>query len=158
MSDAQKPGRPVEFTPELGRRICVRIAKTGFEAIAAERCGVHRNTLTNWKRRGEAGEEPFAHFARELAAAKSRCMESLLEKVDDERWKLERMDRAQFGAAHKVEHTGEDGRPIALAHKHEHTLSREQALEIVSKVLGVAKQLVEGKFKGRQLEEESSDD
>jgi hypothetical protein len=157
MSDVQKLGRPTEFTPGLGRRICVRVAKVGFEAIAAESVGVHRHTLRNWRERGERGEEPFAEFAAELAAAKAQHMRGQLEKVEDPRWKLERMDRQLFGVTQKIQHTGDDGKPIEHAHKHEHTLSREQSLEIVSKVLGVGKQLVEGKFKGRVLGEEADD-
>lgn len=158
MSDVQKLGRPIEFTPGLGRRICVRVAKVGFEVIAAESVGVHRHTLRNWRERGERGEEPFAEFAAELAAAKAQHMRGQLEKVEDPRWKLERMDRQLFGASQKVEHTGDGGKPIEHNHKHAHTLSRDQSLEIVSKVLGVGRQLIEGKFKGRALSEETGDD
>ncbi len=155
MTDAQKPGRPTEFTKELGRRICVRVSRVGFEGVAAERAGIHRNTLRNWRERGERGEEPFAEFAAELAAAKAACIENELGRVEDARWKLERMDRALFGASQKVEHTGKDGG--AIAHRHTHTLTRDQSLEIVSKVLGVGRHLVEGKFKGRQLAADAGD-
>lgn len=150
MEAARKPGRPLEFTPELGRRICKRVARIGFEVAAAERAGIHRNTLRNWRERGEKGEEPFAQFAAELAAAKATYIETELANVEDARWKLERLDREQFGAPHRHEHTGKDGG--AIVHKHTHTLTRDQSLEIVSKVLGVRRELVEGKFRGQVLE------
>ena len=146
MAEVQKRGRPTEFTPELGRRICARVAKVGFEAIAAERVGVHRHTLRHWRERGEGGEEPFAEFAAELAAAKAQYATGELAKVEDARWKLERLDRDLFGAAQRHEHTGKDGG--AVKHEHKHTLTRDQSLQIVSKVLGVRRELVEGKFKG----------
>ncbi len=116
---AQKQGgRPTAYTPKLGRAICVRVSKVGFEAVAAELLGIHRNTLRNWRERGERGEEPFAAFAVELAAAKAQYVRSELEKVKDPTWKLERIDREQFSAPHKVEHTGKDGKPIAVKHVH----------------------------------------
>lgn len=155
MADAQNA---LKFTRELGHEICVRVTSVGFEAIAAERVGVHRNTVRNWRERGEAGEELFADFARELATAKAAFMERELERVGDARWVLERMDPHLFSAAQKHELTGRDGRPLEHAHKHEHTLSRDQSLEIVSKVLGVGRQLVEGKFKGRALSEGEEDE
>ncbi len=147
----KRAGRPTDFTPALGRRICARVVKVGFEAVAAELVGVHRHTLRHWRERGEKGEEPFAEFAAELAAAKAQYMRGELAKVEDPRWKLERMDREQFGAAQKVEHTGKGGKPIEHEHRHHHSLSREQSVEIVSKVLGVKRELVEGKFRGRAL-------
>jgi hypothetical protein len=155
MSAVQKLGRPTEFTPALGRRICARVAKVGFEAVAAELVGIHRHTLRNWRERGEKGEEPFAEFAAELAAAKAQYIRGELDKVEDPRWRLERVDRELFGASQKVEHTGKDGG--AIAHRHTHTLTRDQSLEIVSKVLGVGRHLVEGKFKGRQLAADAGD-
>ncbi len=146
MTAVAKRGRPTDFTPALGRAICARVAKVGFEGVAAELVGVHRHTLSRWRERGEKGEEPFAEFAAELAAAKAQYVRGELAKVEDPRWKLERLDRDQFGAAQKVEHTGKGGKPIE--HAHAHSLSREQSLEIVSKVLGVSRHLVEGKFRG----------
>ncbi len=151
MTAVVKKGRPTEFTRALGRAICVRVAKVGFESVAAELVGVHRTTLASWRKAGENGEEPFAEFAAELAAAKAKYIRGELAKVEDPRWKLERMDREQFGAAQKVEHTGKGGKPIEHEHRHHHSLSRAQSIEIVSKVLGVRLELVEGKFRGRAL-------
>lgn len=144
MAHAEKRGRPTLFTPELGRELCTRVELVGFEAVAAERVGVHRDTVANWRKAGEAGEEPYVDFARELAEAKAAYVERELGKVDDPKWKLERLDRKQFGSNQRIEHTGEDGKPIEQ--RHSYTLSREQSVSIVSDVLGVERRLVEKKF------------
>ena len=148
MPDGQKLGRPTEFTREIGHKICVRVAALGFEAVAAEGVGVHRHTVRHWRERGEKGEAPFVDFARELASAKAAYMERELENVDDAKWKLERLDRQQFSPPQKHELTGKDGAPMQHAHKVTHSLSRDQSLEIVTKILGVPRELVEGKFGG----------
>lgn len=144
MADAAKGGRPTKFTRELGRAICVRVELIGFEGVAAEREGIHRDTVRNWRERGEKGEPDFEDFARELATAKATYMERELGRVDDAKWKLERLDRRMFGSNQRVEHTGKDGKPIEQ--RHSHALSRDQSVSIVSNVLGVAKHLVEKKF------------
>lgn len=112
MNEVGKIGRPTLYTPELGRDICMHVQHVGFEALAAELVGVHRHTVASWRQRGEAGEEPYVDFARELATAKATWARRELEKVDDPKWKLERADRALFAAAQKHELTGKDGRPI----------------------------------------------
>jgi hypothetical protein len=155
---AQDNDNALKFTPELGRKICDLVRRIGFEKTAAERVRVHRNTLRNWRERGERGEEPFAAFALDLAEAKADFVERQIEALEDPRWTLERLDREQFSATQKHELTGRDGAPVDVAHKHTHSLSRDQSVEIVSKILGVGRELVEGKFKGRQLAEESEDD
>jgi hypothetical protein len=144
VADVEKRGRPTLFTPELGREICTRVELVGFEAVAAERVGVHRETVARWRVAGEAGEEPFVEFARALATAKATYMERELGRVDDAKWKLERLDRRLFGNNQRVEHTGKDGKPIEQ--RHSHALTRDQSVSIVSNVLGVAKHLVEKKF------------
>jgi hypothetical protein len=146
MTDVEKGGRPTLFTPELGREICVRVELVGFEAVAAERVGVHRLTIANWRNAGEAGEEPYVDFARELAQAKATFAERELGRVDDPRWKLERFDRRLFGNNQRLEHTGPNGQPIEQ--RHSYTLTREQSVSIVSKVLGVPRELIENKFGG----------
>ena len=158
MAEAGKLGRPTLFTRELGHKICMRVASLGFEAIAAEGVGVHRDTVANWRKRGEAGDEMFADFARELAAAKASWMEGQLENVDDAKWKLERVDRRQFSAPQKHELTGKDGGSVDVAHKHTHSLTRDQSVEIVSKILGVGRKLVEGKFKAPPAEESEEEE
>lgn len=140
-------GRPTKFTPELGRDICVRVESIGFEAVAAEKAGVHRHTVRRWRERGEAGEPEFADFARELALAKATYVERELGSVDDPKWKLERLDRELFSAPARHEVTGKNGDAVRV--EHTHSLSREQATEIVSKILGVRRELVAGKFGGR---------
>lgn len=129
MNAVQKKGRPTEFTEKLGRAICVRVEKIGFESTAAELVGIHRHTLRHWRERGEKGEEPFAEFAAELAAAKAKFVRGELEKVKDPTWKLERVDREQFGPAQKVEHTGKDGKPIK--HEHERVLTDAELERII---------------------------
>lgn len=85
------------YTPALGQKIVQAVAAYGFEFTAAEENGVHRNTLRNWRLRGEAGEEPFAAFATALAQAKAQHVKGRLGEVKDPKWELERLDREQFG-------------------------------------------------------------
>lgn len=152
---AQDNDYALKFTPELGRQVCAIVRRVGFEKTAAELARVHRNTLRNWRERGERGEEPFVEFALDLAQAKAQFIEQRLERVEDDRWVLERLDRDQFSTTQKHELTGKDGGALEHDHKVTHSLSREQSVEIVAKILGVERQLVGGKFKGRQLEQES---
>ena len=56
------------------------------------------------------------------------------------------VDHLGLEAPKRHELTGEDGKPIAI--KGVNSLTREQTLEISSKILGVAKQLIEKKFAG----------
>ena len=146
MPAAQDNDNALKFTPELGRQICDIVRRIGFEKTAAECVRVHRNTLRNWRERGEKGEEPFATFALDLLQAKAEFAERHIRAVDDPRWTLERFDREQFSATHKHELTGKDGEPVQHAHSHKFTLSRDQSIEIVTKVLGVPRELVERKF------------
>ncbi len=152
MSAVQKRGRPTQFTPKLGQRICARVAKVGFEAVAAELVGVHRHTLRHWRERGEKGEEPFAEFAAKLAAAKAQYIRGELAKVEDPRWKLERMDREQFGHAQKLEHTGAGGGAIKTVNANiGRGLSPRMRLQIVEEILGVPRELVDAGQKMGEL-------
>lgn len=149
----------LKFSRDLGAEICRAIARVGHESLAAEICGVHRHTVRNWRERGDAGEPEFADFARELRTAKALFIESKLPNVKSMEWLLERLDREVFSAPQKHELTGRDGGAMEHAHKVTHSLSREQSVEIVSKILGVPRDMVEGKFKGSEpvLEEEAED-
>lgn len=152
MPEVQKRGRPTRFTPKLGQRICARVAKVGFEAVAAELVGVHRHTLRHWRERGEKGEEPFAEFAAELAAAKAQYIRGELAKVEDPRWKLERMDREQFGQGQKVEHTGPGGGAIKTVSVNVgRGISPTMRMQIVEEILGVPRALVEAGQKMGEL-------
>lgn len=98
MADHKKSGRPTALTPELAKAICDTVRRVGFQYVAAERNGIHRNTLINWLGRGEEGEEPYASFADAFAEARSEWVEAQADRaaVADPRWALERADPQQF--------------------------------------------------------------
>jgi hypothetical protein len=107
VSAVRKPGRPTSLTEAVGRAIIARVELIGFVATAAEREGISRSTVYSWIERGESGEEEFAWFATGLAKAKATYIETHLDKVHDSKWKLEKVDREQFGQQAELKLSGE---------------------------------------------------
>ena len=63
-----KLGRPTKFTEALGTKICALIREGHFVDAVAKSVGVHRDSIYEWVKRGEAkdapeGDEPFVRFA-----------------------------------------------------------------------------------------------
>lgn len=127
-------GRPTEYTPELGERICDLVRAIGFEKTAAELVHIHRHTVRHWRERGERGEAPFEDFALHLAQAKAEFVRRQLSSVEDPKWMLERLDREQFAATSRHELSGRDGQPIELAPP---VLSKAAARGLIDGLLGV---------------------
>ncbi len=74
-------GRPTSLTPEVLAAIETAIEAGNYRSTAAAAAGVHRNTLINWEKRGEAGEEPYAGFLCALQSAEARSEMALLAEI-----------------------------------------------------------------------------
>lgn len=96
---------------------------------AAAAAGISESTWQAWRRRGEAGEEPYATFLARVNEADAERASSYLEKLEGVAlgelegvkpadmvkaltWLLERAYPRDFGSAQKVELTGADGGPV----------------------------------------------
>lgn len=66
-------GRPTSLTPELAARILRRVRQGVGRQVAAVACGVSKNQVRNWEKRGLEGEEPYASFAADLHEAEALC-------------------------------------------------------------------------------------
>lgn len=58
---------PMVMTPEIVESIYLAIRSGAFRSTAARWAGVHPNTMGNWVRQGQSGNEPYAGFVRGLA-------------------------------------------------------------------------------------------
>ena len=89
-------GRPTLCTPEVIDRLCAEMEALGFVGAACARANVHKSTVLDWVRRGEAGEAPFSDFsarwARARAQANARHVEAIQASPDwrARAWLLER--------------------------------------------------------------------
>lgn len=101
-------GRPTVFNEQRGDAIIGAIERVGFNHIAAEINGVHRNTLATWLEKGEGpeAEEPFATFALRFREAKGKWQERKIGEVPDPRWVLERAEPGVFRLKDQVELSG----------------------------------------------------
>ena len=66
-------GRPTLCTPEIIERLCAEMEALGFVGAACARASVHKSTVLDWVRRGEAGEAPFSDFSARWAQARARA-------------------------------------------------------------------------------------
>jgi hypothetical protein len=65
-------------------------------------------------------------------------------------------DHLGLAAPQKHQLSGDPDKPIAI--KGVNSLTREQSIQITSRILGVAKQLVERKFVGSGADEQAKDE
>lgn len=70
--------RPSKFTPNITDAILKAVRNGVTETAAAEAVGIHRDTLTNWKRLGERGNESYSAFFNDLARARAEAEVSLV--------------------------------------------------------------------------------
>lgn len=88
-------GRPTALTAEVAAEI-LRIVRAGnFRATAMRACGLSKNVIRNWEKRGEEGEEPYASFVEELQIAEANSEVDLVALV--------RSADSISGAAHHIQ-------------------------------------------------------
>jgi len=74
-------GRPTVYNPELVTRLCASIAQWVPLKTACRIEGIGRQTLYDWRRRAELGEQPYVDFAAQLDRALASVEASLLQHV-----------------------------------------------------------------------------
>ena len=78
----KKVGQPTKLTPQLQRTFVKVIRLSGFYRDACSAVGISDETLSNWRERGAAGEEPFVGFVGALKKAeRDRRANYLLESA-----------------------------------------------------------------------------
>lgn len=68
-----RPGPPSVFGPPVTKRILAALAEGNYRSAAAKHGGISYETLRQWIRRGEAGEEPFAKFVADVLEAEANA-------------------------------------------------------------------------------------
>lgn len=116
-------GRPTKCTPEVVERICEALALGVSWAAAAAHAGMSEAALTEWKQRGNDGEEPFAAFLAEATRARDAAevrMASIVIRAAEEgdakaaQWWLERRRSASWGRQDSMAVTVEKADPAAV--------------------------------------------
>lgn len=64
-------GRPSKLTKETAEKIIGLIRLGNYRETAYAAAGICRHTMRVWLRRGEAGEEPYASFAKRVEEAEA---------------------------------------------------------------------------------------
>jgi hypothetical protein len=85
-------GRPTKLTPELAQKIANYIRAGNYDYIAAQACGVCRDTFMDWKNRGQAAldagtPDMFSDFLRAIKDAEAvREAHTVAAVVADPAW------------------------------------------------------------------------
>lgn len=72
---------PLKITQEVVDALERTIASGGFDEDACLVAGIHRSTLTEWRRKAARGLEPFAQIVTKLDAARAVATAAALEKM-----------------------------------------------------------------------------
>ena len=95
--------RPTKFSQEVAQRIIEAVRDGLPYRLAAAYGGVHHDTFREWRRAGEAGEEPFVAFSAAVEQAEAEgALRNLrfINTTPDWRaraWILEHRHPAEFG-------------------------------------------------------------
>lgn len=112
-----------KLNPEVQEIICRAIRSGNYLHTAAEAAGVSRQTVWNWKEKGEkALTGKYRDFFDALKKAEAEAVQrnvALIQIAAETQWTaaawwLERKHPNDFGRLERVEHTGADGRPLVL--------------------------------------------
>lgn len=106
-------------TPEQTEQVCKYVAGGASIPDACEMAGLSWNVAKEWRVKGRAGKEPFAHFYEQTEKAKAtwRAVAAMRVSAAGKKdwrasaWLLERRS-AQYRPPQRVEHTGKDGGPM----------------------------------------------
>ena len=75
--------RPTKFNKTIADAILNAVREGITESAAAEHVGIHRDTLTSWKRLGDHGDARYSAFVVDLARARAEAEISLTKVVTD---------------------------------------------------------------------------
>lgn len=118
--------RNSKFTPEIAKAF-IDHARIGTpRSHAAALLGVHRHTIENWLRWGEAEQphpnhECFVDFVAEFRKAEAEYVIESIALIKSDRqshkgreWHLKVLHPQEFGAAVRAEVSGPDGGPVSV--------------------------------------------
>lgn len=74
-------GGPPELTPELQAAVCKLVERGNRVTAACQVHGVSPRTLSNWRSRGQEGEQPFADFVQAVERAYAKAEADLVEDI-----------------------------------------------------------------------------
>lgn len=113
-------GRPTKKTPSSTERIIAAIRLGATYVLAAQAGGISYDTLRDWLKRGDAGEEGFVDFSEAVRRAEIECLNEMLESIRrgaKRDWRaadsfISRRWPSEFGARSKLELSGDPERPV----------------------------------------------
>ena len=113
-------GRPTKLTPELQAKLCEYLATGCYVCTACALVGISDQTLSNWKQRGAAGEEPYLGFVDAIKDAEARAEAravALVQKAMVDDWKaamtwMERKFPDRWSRNERREISGPGGGPV----------------------------------------------
>jgi len=110
--------------PDTAHKICLFIRNGNAIDVAAQCAGIHRDTFYEWMKRGRKGVEGYTDFveAVDLATATAEALKVAVVHAaaasgkhwQAAAWWLERRRHQRWGRIDRLEHSGPDGRPIAI--------------------------------------------
>ena len=112
--------RPTKRTPTTEERICEALRLGATYKLAAMAGGISYETLNNWMRAGEAGDERYVQFLQAVQAAETEAFLDALRVIKrskDAKVKLELLSRrypSEFGVKSHMTLAGDDDAPIAV--------------------------------------------
>jgi hypothetical protein len=74
-----KAGKPIKLTPSVQETVCRMVRDGNYFTIACRAAGISLDALARWRKRGAAGEEPFATFLQALEQAELEAETKLVE-------------------------------------------------------------------------------
>jgi hypothetical protein len=80
---AGRVGPPIKLTASVQKTICEMVRAGNYLKIACAAAGISADSLSRWRKKGAAGEEPYAAFLRELEHAELDCESALVKKWHD---------------------------------------------------------------------------
>jgi hypothetical protein len=112
--------RPSKKTPTTEERICEALRLGATYKLAAMAGGISYETLNNWLRAAEAGDERYVPFLQAVQAAETEAFLDALKVIKrskDAKVKLELLSRrypSEFGTRNHLTLAGDADEPIAV--------------------------------------------
>jgi len=78
-----KIGPPTKLTASVQKTVCRMVRSGNYLKVACAAAGISTDALSNWRKKGAAGEEPYAAFLAELQQAELDCESALVKKWHD---------------------------------------------------------------------------
>ena len=117
--------RPIKLNKEIIAEMAKYVSEGSSYRDAATLCGVVPNTFLDWRKRGEEDmnngkDSLFSEFLRTLKESEAKAKAEAIryiQRSDDWKaraWYLERKYNDEFGNKQKIEHSGDDEKPVVV--------------------------------------------